>query len=52
LNDVFLLAECAGEEGIDGLGGCLVGGGDGEVGEATVKRVAAFEAELSSGGIF
>ena len=31
--------------------GCLVGGDDGEACEAAVERVAAFEAELSGGGV-
>ena len=30
---------------------CLVGGDDGEAGEAAVERVAAFEAELGGGGV-
>jgi hypothetical protein len=40
------------EEGVDSLFGGLVGGVDGEVGEAAVEGVALIEAELGGGGVF
>jgi len=52
MGTLLLRAECVGEECVNGLVGSLVGGGDGEVGEAAVERVAAFEAELGGGGVF
>ena len=39
------------QEGVDGLIGGLVGGVDGEVGEAAVEGVALVEAELGLGGV-
>jgi len=39
------------EEGFDGLGGCLVGGGDGERGHSAVEGMAVLEAELGGDGV-